>query len=217
MNQRLFTGVFILAISLAMVGAAATAFEIPAPIPGRQLESAVVAVQSVGTAETQVPLRSAFLSNEPTETDLSTMPVAVRIAKIGLEAPIISVGVDEENQFAVPAADTVGWYEHSSAPGTVGSTVLAAHVDYGGKAGAFFDLRSVPTGEMLEVEMADGSVRQYRVTKTHQYDKDELPAADLFRKTGDPVLQLITCGGIFDHERRSYRDNLVVTAVPVIA
>ena len=37
----------------------------------------------------------------------------------------------------------------------------------------------------------------------------------LFRKSGDPVLRLITCGGTFDREQLSYKGNLVVTAVPV--
>jgi hypothetical protein len=27
-----------------------------------------------------------------------------------------------------------------------------------------------------------------------------------------PALRLVTCGGSFDHRRRSYRDNLVVDA-----
>lgn len=32
---------------------------------------------------------------------------------------------------------------------------------------------------------------------------------------GSPRLTLITCGGPFDAEARHYRDNIVVTAVPV--
>lgn len=219
MNQRLLTGVFVLAISLALVGAAVTAHDIPADAEAAQLGSAVVSVQApVGTARAQVPLRSAFLDSTASSVDRSQLPVAVRIAGIALEAPILSVGVDEDNQFAVPAADAVGWYEHSSEPGTgAGSTVLAAHVDYAGERGAFFDLGSLELGETLEVEMADGAVLEYLVTENILYDKQELPAAELFRKSGEPVLQLITCGGTFDHERRSYRGNVVVTAVPVQA
>jgi hypothetical protein len=36
----------------------------------------------------------------------------------------------------------------------------------------------------------------------------------LFSGTGAPRLTLITCGGSFDAARRSYRENVVVTAVP---
>ncbi len=217
MNQRLISGAFLLAISLALVGAAVTAQEISDDADARTLGSAVVSVQAVGIAETQVPLRSAFLDGDgESAVDLSTMPVAVRIGEIALEAPVIPVGVDSETEFDVPAADTVGWYRHSPAPGqTVGSTVLAAHVDYGGREGAFFSLGNVSIGETLEVEMADGSSLEYRVTETVLYDKQELPAEELFRKSGDPVLRLITCGGTFDREQLSYKGNLVVTAVPV--
>lgn len=217
MNQRLLFGAFAMAISLALVGAAVTAHDIPAQAGAARLESAAVAVQPAGSARAQVPLRSAFLDSQAAGLDESRLPVAVRIADIGLDAPILSVGVDEENQFAVPAADTVGWYEHSSTPGSAGSSVLAAHVDYGGRAGAFFNLANLELGETLEVEMADGSVLRYRVTDNVLYDKQELPATELFRKDGNAVLTLITCGGTFDQERRSYRGNVVVTAEPIEA
>lgn len=217
MNQRLTGGVFVLAISLALLGAVVTAHKIPADAQVAELGSAVVSVQQpVGRATAQVPLRSGFLDqNGGSAEDDQSFPVAVRIAGIGLEAPVISVGVDERNDFDVPAADTVGWYKYSSTPGSIGSTVLAAHVDYAGQEGAFFNLEEVTAGEILEVEMADGSIMQYEVTDSVLYDKQALPAEDLFRKDGAPTLQLITCGGDFDSSERSYLGNLVVTAEPL--
>ncbi len=220
MNQRVLSGVFVMAISLALVGAAVTAHKIPADANTAELESAIVerqASSSVNAAQARVPLRSAFLEAESSGVDASDLPVAVRIADLGLEAQILSVGVDENNEFAVPAADMVGWYQYSATPGSAGSSVLAAHVDYGGRAGAFFNLAKLELGETLEVEMGDGSVLRYRVIDNQSYDKEELPAVELFRKDGDPVLTLITCGGTFDSERRSYRDNVVVTAEPIEA
>jgi hypothetical protein len=70
-------------------------------------------------------------------------------------------------------------------------------------------------GDVLEIEMDDGTVIAYEVIGNTLYDKTELPAGELFRKDGESVLQLITCGGTFDPDRRSYEANLVVTAVPV--
>lgn len=216
MNQRLASGAFVLAISLAVLGAAATAHSIPeGSLPDAAIGSAVVSVQSASSATPQVPLRSGFLDGQTTIVDESAFPVAVRIEDIGLEAPVLSVGVDDQNDFDVPQADTVGWYKYSATPGSVGTTVLAAHVDYGGKPGAFFNLEDLTIGEVLEVEMADGSVLDYRVTGSTLYDKTELPAAELFRSDGAPTLQLITCGGTFDTENRSYNGNLVVTAEPI--
>jgi len=217
-NRNVLSGVFILAIALSVVGAATTASSSPstaseqtsAEVIGSEQES----TEAVEEADTNVPIRSGdieTLAQNPTQA----VPVEVRIAEIGLAAPIMSVGVDEQNQFDVPEADTVGWYQYSSSPGDDGATVLAAHVDYGGVAGAFFNLADVLPGETLELEMDDGSVLRYKVTGNTEYDKTELPANDLFRKDGSPVLQLITCGGTFNPDERSYNANVVVTAEPI--
>jgi LPXTG-site transpeptidase (sortase) family protein len=160
----------------------------------------------------RVPVRNGELLDDT--PDAGPDPVAVRIGDIALDAPVLAVGVDDQNQLAVPAADTVGWYQFSATPGDPGATVLAAHVDYGGRPGAFFNLAELRPGDRVEVELSDGSVLPYRVTGNTQYDKTRLPAEELFRKDGSPVLQLITCGGSFDPAGRTYLANVVVTAVP---
>ncbi len=223
MNQRLLSGFFALAISLALVGAAVTAQEEPGEASDSgglgSLEVATLASPDVETATAQVPLRSGDLESQSElwRADQGIDPVAVRIGALGLEAQVRSVGVDVNNDFDVPEAETVGWYKHGPAPGQAGSTVLAAHVDYNGAQGAFFNLSELQPGENLEVELSDGSVLQYRVTESVLYDKTSLPAAELFRKDGDEVLRLITCGGSFDASERSYLGNVVVTAVPLDA
>lgn len=216
MNQRVRSGLLLLGISLALVGAVVSAHEIPAGAGSSLIASEEVVTVAPDRAQTQVPLRSGLLKDQDVARDPSASPVAVRIADIGLEASILPVGVDAQNRFAVPTAQLVGWYEHSAAPGSsTGSTVLAAHVDYGGQRGAFFDLEAIEVGETLEVEMANGTLLRYRVIDNVLYQKDGLPAQDLFRKDGDSVLQLITCGGTFDSDSRSYQGNVVVTAIPL--
>ncbi len=216
MSRRLLPGFFALAISLALVGVVVNAEGIAAT---GQLSShsTGVATNSDNTpgdqATAQVPLRRATL-DDGSAADMAT-PVSVRVASIGLEAPVLSVGVDDENQFDVPEADLVGWYRYGSAPGQTGSTVLAAHVAYGGQPGAFLNLTEIEVGELLEVELSDGSVMSYRVLDNVLYDKTALPADELFRKDGDAVLRLITCGGQFDPDDRSYHGNVVVTAEPI--
>jgi hypothetical protein len=216
--QGLRSGILVMAISLALVGAAVTSQD-PAETPQPTLGSSAVTVSEAAAAEARVPFRSASLEAQAAASGRNDglTPVAVRIAGIGLQATVLSVGVDADNQFAVPEAEAVGWYKYGAAPGEAGSTVLAAHVDYGGRPGAFFHLADLTVGEILEVELAGGAVMQYRVTANILYDKTELPADELFRKGGEPVLQLITCGGTFDQTRRSYRGTVVVTAEPLDA
>jgi sortase (surface protein transpeptidase) len=217
MNQQVAHGAIVLCVSLATVGAAATSSDWEPPPAGASAQGVGALrseVYSPLQGQLDVPIRSGRLADEVVAYDVAA-PLVVRVAEIGLEAPVISVGVDENYQLDVPAADTVGWYRYSSSPGDPGASVLAAHVDYGGSPGAFYNLRMVLPGDVLEVEMDDGTVIAYEVTGNTLYDKTELPAGELFRKDGESVLQLITCGGTFDPDRRSYEANLVVTAVPV--
>lgn len=208
-------GAILLSISLAAVGAVAASPEwTPAtPSAGTIRSEPATPHSPSAAAAVDVPIRSGRLSDDVVRE--SIQPVAIRVAGIALEAPVIAVGVDRDNRFAVPVADTVGWYRYSSSPGEPGASVLAAHVDYGGVEGAFFNLAKVLPGDTLEVEMEDGRVILYEVRGNTEYDKTELPAGELFRKDGEPVLQLITCGGTFDPQRRSYEANVVVTAVPI--
>ncbi len=158
-----------------------------------------------------LPVRS---GTESTAIDLGPRPVGLRLPELGVSAEIDDVGVDDEQRLEVPAVDRIGWYRFGARPGEPGATVLAGHVDFGGEAGVFWELRESRIGDEVDVELEDGSVRTYVVTDVTLYDKTELPNDDLFRRSGDEAIHLITCGGTFDRIQRSYRGNVVVTAVP---
>jgi len=143
-------------------------------------------------------------------------PVSLQIDAIDVEAPIVPVGVAANDELEVPGAAEVGWYEYGPRPGdNRGSAVLAAHVDYGGRPGVFFELRTVTPGDQLGIEFDDGTIRRFEVVSLDQYAKDELPFDRVFARSGTPVLTLITCGGDFDASARSYEDNVVVYAIPI--
>jgi sortase (surface protein transpeptidase) len=139
-------------------------------------------------------------------------PVALRIPALGIDAPVRAVGVEADGEMEVPAATDVGWYRFGPTPGTAGSAVLAGHVDYDGQRGVFFDLRELTGGERVEVTLADGSQQAYEVERVEQIPKGDLRDSGVFDRTGAPRLALITCGGSFDADARSYRDNVVVYA-----
>ena len=142
-------------------------------------------------------------------------PVRISVPRLGIDGPVIPVGIATDRQLDVPAALTAGWYRHSALPGGTGAAVIAAHVDYSGKPGLFFDLRLTDVGDEIVLEAPDGTRRIYRVTSVQLYDKTELPSTELFRSDGEHGLHLVTCGGTFDPVTRSYRGNQVVTALPV--
>lgn len=74
-------------------------------------------------------------------------------------------------------------------------------------------------GDGVEVTRSDG-VRVgyrvgYRVVGKETIVKKRLPTERLFARDGVPRLVLITCGGPYQPELSSYRDNVVVVAVQV--
>lgn len=143
-------------------------------------------------------------------------PTRLRIPALDIDAPVAGVGVDEQGDLAViDDVETVGWYEHGPAPGGDGSAVLAAHVDTAEQGpGVFFDLTELAAGDEIVVDDGDGVTRRFVVRRLDRHDRDELPTDALFAREGPARLTLITCGGPFDPAQRSYRDNVVVTAVP---
>lgn len=168
-----------------------------------------VAPSSVQT----LPMRSGQSAEVEDET---TTPARVRVPSLGLDVDVVPVGVDDVGLFDVPRADQVGWYRHGPSPGEPGSAVLAAHVDFDGELGAFFALRDLLPGDVIELDYVDGTSQAFRVVDQTLYDKTALPADELFRRSGDSVLHLATCGGSFDPVTQSYVGNRVVTAVPIV-
>jgi hypothetical protein len=63
------------------------------------------------------------------------------------------------------------------------------------------------------VVRADQRVVRFVVESLASFPKPALPAGQVYGPTTAPALRLITCAGTFDHRRRSYRDNLLVSAI----
>ncbi|MFC7511184.1 class F sortase [Streptomyces thermocarboxydus] len=92
--------------------------------------------------------------------------------------------------------------------------MLVGHLDSEtGDLGEFAALRDVRAGDTVEVRRDGAEPVVYRVTARTTVPKDELPPS-AFRRTGPPVLTLITCAPPFEPERGGYTANLVLTAEP---
>lgn len=143
-------------------------------------------------------------------------PVRVHVESLGIDASVVDIGVEDGVVTVPDDVDVVGWYRYGPAPGSPGSAVLTAHVDSAAQgAGAFFPLRKAEPGAQVTIDLADGSQRSFEVVGRRSYPKDTLPVDELFARSGDPTLTLITCGGAFDPVTRSYEENVVVFATPL--
>jgi hypothetical protein len=144
-------------------------------------------------------------------------PVALRIDALGVTAGVDPVGVDGRGQLALPPrGDRLGWYRFG--PGldaAAGSVVIAGHVDTAAGPGALYRLAALEPGDTISATGSDGAVRTFRVVAREVHRKSGIPLERYFARDGAPRLTLITCGGPFDHDNLRYRDNVVVTALPV--
>lgn len=152
----------------------------------------------------------------PTQTAVPA-PVRLVVPALGVDAPVDAVGVEPDGQMTLPEdVARVGWYRFGPAPGSDGSAVIAGHVDDAEQGlGAIAPLGEAAVGTEVQVTDAAGTTTTWRVVSRELITKQALPVDTLFRRDGPPRLTLITCGGPFLPEYRSYRDNVVVVAEPV--
>lgn len=145
-------------------------------------------------------------------------PARIRSERLEIDAPVAPAAIDLRlGALAVPShiAHT-GWWLDGSTPGASAGTVLiAGHIDSASQgAGAFYRLRGAKRGDRIQVTTTGGRTFTYRVVSLRTVPKSALPA-DIYSRRGKPRLVLVTCGGPFNTATGHYRDNVVVTAVPV--
>jgi hypothetical protein len=145
-------------------------------------------------------------------------PTRVQVQSLGIDAPVFPSRIDVANGVlgVPPQISRTGWWLDGAAPGAkTGAVLIAGHVDKANVGpGAFFRLRDARPGQRVQVRTAAGRTYTYRVVSVRFYLKSRLPA-DVYSVTGRPRLVLATCGGPFIQAAGHYRDNVVLTAVPV--
>jgi hypothetical protein len=140
-------------------------------------------------------------------------PVRLEIPAIGVAAPLVRLGLDADGRMQVPGDfQAAGWFTDAAEPGQLGPAVIAGHVDSHTGPAVFYRLGDLRPGDVVRVVRADRRVVRFVVESLVRFPKPALPADQVYGPTTAPALRLITCAGTFDHRRRSYRDNLLVSA-----
>ncbi|GAA1915955.1 class F sortase [Microbacterium aoyamense] len=177
--------------------------------------------ERVAAASSPLPVTAAPApSPTPSVTPLAegVPPVRVGIPKIGLDEPLIDLGIADDGAMEVPSDfDAVGWFTPGGRPGGHGPLVIAGHVDSPTGSAVFMRLRELAAGDTVDVSDANGALHTYRVVEVADYSKSDFPTVRVFGAVAADELRLITCGGEFDASVGSYKDNRVVFAVRVQA
>jgi sortase (surface protein transpeptidase) len=90
--------------------------------------------------------------------------------------------------------------------------VILGHVNTRAGPAVFARLPALAKGDRVQVSRADGSSATFAVDEVQRVHKRQFPTARVYGNLHTAGLRLITCGGAFDAERRSYTDNIIVYA-----
>ena len=141
-------------------------------------------------------------------------PYTVRIPRIAVAAPVVSIHVNDDRVLVPPRELTVvGWWSEGAAPGAArGSAVLVGHSARAG-GGVFDDVGELQPGDMIEVLGASDALA-YAVESVEVLSKEDLArnAEEIFDQGGRGRLVVITCE---DFDGTSWRSNIVTIASPV--
>lgn len=153
------------------------------------------------------------IKNPPSTSTISNaIPETFAIPKLGITAPIESLGLDATGKMDVPKnADNVAWYNLGHHIGSNGSAVIAGHYDkVTGAPAVFYNLSKLTPGDTITVSLSDGKAYTYKVLMSKTYDHDKVPLKEIFDTQGKALLNLITCEGVFNKNTNLYSKRLVV-------
>ncbi|HLV98135.1 MAG TPA: class F sortase [Ktedonobacterales bacterium] len=140
----------------------------------------------------------------------ANQPSRLVISSLGMNAPIMPVGLDQYGAMQAPGAGhpasdpiwaTSFWWKQGALPGQPGNAVLAGHVDRNdGSRAVFWNLSDIQTGDTILIINQSGQTLTFRVTNVEAFtDPDGGPHDPVIQRVFGPAssanLNLITCYG----------------------
>lgn len=141
-------------------------------------------------------------------------PKYINLPTISRSGYIQHVGVDQNNQIAVPSNVFIAsWFVNTVRPGQKGLSIIDGHVDGPTREGIFHRLEELQIDDTFEITLGNGTVLNYRVLEVKTVPVSEAEK-HLFEQKLDVVsqLNLITCGGNYNRESRTYEGRVIVMA-----
>jgi sortase (surface protein transpeptidase) len=147
-------------------------------------------------------------------TASAAAPTELIIPAIGVRTSLIRLSLRPSGTLQVPDSTNVaGWFDDGPSPGQPGPAIIAGHVDSFRGPGVFFNLSQLRRGDPIYVRRSDGTMAVFTVDEVRTYLKSAFPTTAVYGPAPGDQLRLITCGGTFDYQDRSYLSNVVVYAV----
>lgn len=185
-------------------------------------------IKSLGLRESgydknrSVVLRNQVLpSSTPTQIPIPTatptpigIPNRIEIPRLSISANVIALGVTPVYDLEVPRdAATVGWFTDSPRPGEKGIALINGHYDTStGKPAIFYELKNLSIGDEIIVFTAKSDRLVFKIEKVSSEPEKTYSFDDIYGKSDESELRLITCSGIWNKNEKTYSDRLIVFA-----
>ena len=206
-GTRLLIGV--LALAIVATSVVWTAIHLRAPAQPSVAPEDQVVSYSTNTPDETKPGASYDWLGRPND------PKKIKIASIGVDAYLQKVGVDQDRNVTVPNnVHLGGWFVDSVRPGEKGLSIIDGHYDGRTQSEAIFkDLAKVKDGDIIVIEFGDGRTKAFAVSGVTTTTIKDAPSV-LFSQDPQATnqLNLITCGGTYDRQGRTYDKRVIVSA-----
>ena len=134
--------------------------------------------------------------NNPAQPDPPTAPLRLVIETLGVDAPVVEMGMSAEGVPFVPLnGQDVAWYNFSALPGAGSNAVFAGHVNWQQAPGAFSSIDALQAGDDVRLVSDDGREYLYEVFENFYVDPNDPESLKVMSGTDTDQITLITCGG----------------------
>jgi len=142
------------------------------------------------------------------------IPKRISIPQLDIDGLIQLVSIDQYGRIAVPSNIYIaGWYVNSVRPGEKGLSIVSGHRNGKTNPGVFYNLEKLKKDDLVTIEYGDDSIREFLVIDVIQIVTENAQEVMYERLEGvDKQLVLVTCGGEYDKEMKTYIDRVIVRA-----
>jgi LPXTG-site transpeptidase (sortase) family protein len=142
------------------------------------------------------------------------MPRAIYITKLNMSGRILPMGLKDGAVDAPKNAYDAGWYTGSAKPGATGAALFDGHASEAGGFGLFGNLHKLSNGDVVTVEMGDGTEYDYEIIGKERVAKESVDMTKALQVQGgaEQGATFITCAGKWIEAEQTLSERVLLYA-----